>query len=79
MKNNYHYLPYYFIAFFVFVVYCFYQSYFGEFPDFEDVISPIGNVPIAITSATHFHAFMIVLWLCMLVAQPILIIKKQLK
>jgi hypothetical protein len=69
--------PYVFIAFFILVVYCFYQSYFGHFPDFKNVISPIGNVPIIITKVTHFHAMMLVIWLLMLIVQPILIIKKK--
>jgi glucan phosphoethanolaminetransferase (alkaline phosphatase superfamily) len=79
MEKSYRYLPYFFIAFFVLVIYCFYQSYFGHFPDFQGVISPIGNVPITITSVTHFHATMLVLWMLMLIVQPILIIRKQIK
>jgi hypothetical protein len=69
--------PYVFLAFFVLVVYCFFQSYFGHIPDFKNVISPIGNVPIAITKITHFHAILLVIWLLMLIVQPILIIKKK--
>jgi len=78
MEKLYRFLPYYFAIFMVLVIYCFYQSYFGEFPDFQGVISPIGNVPITITWVTHFHALMIMLWLLMLIVQPILILKKQL-
>ncbi|AXE16515.1 hypothetical protein DR864_01620 [Runella rosea] len=78
MEKTYRFLPYYFAVFTVLVIYCFYQSYFGEFPDFEGVVSPIGNVPITITSVTHFHVFMIMAWLLMLIVQPILILKKQL-
>lgn len=69
--------PYVFTGFFVLVVYCFYQSYFGHIPDFKNVISPIGNVPITITKVTHFHAILLVIWLLMLIVQPILIIKKK--
>ena len=77
MEKTYRYLPYFFTAFFVLVIYCFWQSYFGEVPDFKDVISPIGNVPLIITNITHFHAIMLVLWLLMLIVQPILIVKKK--
>lgn len=78
MEKTYRFLPYYFAIFTVLVIYCFYQSYFGEFPDFQDVVSPIGNVPITITGVTHFHALMILSWLLLLIVQPILILKKQL-
>lgn len=78
MEKTYAYLPYFFTAFLALVIFCFWQSYFGHFPDFQNVISPIGNVPIAITTITHFHATMILLWFFMLIAQPILIIKKKL-
>ena len=79
MEKSYHFLPYFFAAFTVLVIYCFNQSYFSHIPDFENVISPIGNVPITITAITHFHALMITIWLLMLIVQPILIIKKQVK
>jgi hypothetical protein len=78
MEKSYRYLPHFFTVFFVLVIYCFWQSYFGHFPDFQKVISPISNVPISITSITHFHATMVVLWLLMLIVQPFLIIKKKL-
>jgi hypothetical protein len=77
MEKQFKYLPYFFAAFFVFVIFCFYQSYFGHIPDFKNVISPIGNVPITITKVTHVHAILIVLWLLMLIVQPILIITKK--
>jgi len=79
MEKTYRYLPYFFTAFMVLVIYCFYQSYFGHFPHFQNVISPIGNVPLTITGVTHFHATMVVLWLLMLIVQPMLIIKKKLE
>lgn len=79
MEKSYRFLPYFFAAFFVLVIYCFYQSYFGHIPDFQNVISPIGNVPISITSITHFHAMMFVLWFLLLIIQPILIIKKKIE
>jgi hypothetical protein len=77
MEKSYRFLPYFFATFFAFTIYCFYQSYFGHFPDFHNVISPIGNVPIDITTVTHFHATMIVLWMLLLIVQPVLIIKKK--
>jgi len=79
MEKPYRFLPYFFAAFTVLVIYCFNQSYFSHIPDFKDVISPIGNVPIVITNVTHFHAIMIIIWLLMLIVQPILIVKKQIK
>jgi hypothetical protein len=79
MEKTYRFLPYFFAAFTVLVIYCFSQSYFSHIPDFKDVISPIGNVPIAITWVTHFHACMIMAWLLMLIVQPILVLKSQLK
>ncbi len=78
MEKTFRFLPYFFTTFFALVIYCFWQSYFGHFPDFQNVISPIGNVPIAITTITHFHATMIVLWFLMLIIQPIFIIRKKL-
>lgn len=79
MEKTFRRLPYFFVLFFIGIVVCFYQSYFGHFPYFEGVISPIGNVPIEITAVTHFHAAMIVLWMLLLIIQPILIYKKKLK
>lgn len=79
MEKSYRYLPYFFAFFTVLVIYCFSQSYFSHIPNFQNVISPIGNVPIAITWVTHFHACMIMAWLLMLIVQPILILKKQLE
>jgi hypothetical protein len=77
MDKTYRFLPYFFTAFLGLIVYCFYQSYFSKFPDFQDVISPIGNVPIAITTVTHFHALMLMSWLLMLIVQPVLIVRRQ--
>lgn len=79
MEKTYRFLPYFFALFFVVVIYCFWQSYFSEFPDFQGVISPIGNLPITITNITHFHAMMLILWLLMLIVQPILIIQRKIK
>ena len=77
MEKSYKYLPYFFAVFTILFIYCFNQSYFSHIPDFENVISPIGNVPITITRVTHFHAMMICTWLLMLIIQPILIVKKK--
>ncbi|WP_147277055.1 hypothetical protein [Runella aurantiaca] len=77
MDKTYCFLPYFFATFFVVVIACFYQSYFSEFPDFQNVISPIGNVPITITTVTHFHATMVVLWLLLLIIQPFLVVNKK--
>lgn len=77
MEKSYKYLPYFFAAFTVLFIYCFNQSYFNHIPDFQNVISPIGNVPITITNVTHFHAVMVLLWLLMLIVQPILIVNKK--
>ena len=77
MEKSFRYLPYFFVGFTILVIYCFNQSYFSHIPDFKNVISPIGNVPITITNVTHFHAVMILLWLLMLIVQPILIVKKK--
>ena len=79
MEKSYRFLPYFFAAFFTVLIYCFWQSYFGHIPDFQNVISPIGNVPIRITGVTHFHATIVILWLLILIVQPILIIRKQLE
>jgi hypothetical protein len=78
MEKTFRFLPYYFALFLVGVVACFFQSYFGHIPRFENIISPIGNVPITITGITHFHAIMLTVWLVMLVVQPILILRKKL-
>ncbi|TAE23675.1 MAG: hypothetical protein EAZ91_21760 [Cytophagales bacterium] len=78
MGKTYRYYPYYFALFLVGIVACFFQSYFGHIPRFENVISPIGNVPITITGVTHFHAIMLTVWLLMLVVQPVLILRKKL-
>jgi hypothetical protein len=78
MEKTFRYSPYFFALFVVGVVACFFQSYFGHIPRFENVISPIGNVPITITGVTHFHAIMLMVWLVMLVVQPVLILRKKL-
>jgi hypothetical protein len=79
MEKSYRFLPYFFATFLVVVIYCFYQSYFGHIPDFQNVVSPIGNVPITITTITHFHALVVLVWILMLIIQPVLIAKKQMK
>ncbi len=44
----------------------FFPTYFSHFPDFE------GKVPLH-----HFHAFVMILWLAVLIVQPILIKKRK--
>jgi hypothetical protein len=77
MEKSYRFLPYFFAIFFVVVIACFYNNYFGHIPDFENIISSINKQPVVITNFTHFHALMMVLWLLMLILQPIFIIKKK--
>lgn len=52
----------------VFVFAAFFRSYFGFFPYFTDT-----------TLAIHFHVAVVLLWFAMLIVQPILIGKKQVK
>jgi hypothetical protein len=77
MEKSYRYIPYFFTAFVILVIYCFYPTYFGQFPDFEGIRNTIDQSILPITTITHFHAAMVVLWLLLLILQPILIIKKQ--
>jgi hypothetical protein len=79
MEKLYRFLPYFFVVLLIFVVFCFYQSYFGHFSDFRNAINPITNLPALITNITHFHVTMVMLWILMLIIQPILIIKKKLR
>jgi hypothetical protein len=79
MEKSQRLLPYFFAVFAVLVIYCFWFTYFGHFPDFQGIKSTIEKKPLSITSVTHFHVTMLVLWLLMLIIQPILILKKQIK
>lgn len=63
-KNSY----YLFIAVLLMAFVGFYKSYFGKFPSFEG-ISP----------AMHFHGIMVLCWLSMLIAQPMLIVNKKIE
>ncbi len=60
---------YYFIGLFVLVILGFWPSYFAKFFD--------GTANF--TFYFHFHAAMMMLWICMLIIQPILIRKKKVK
>ncbi|RYC67531.1 MULTISPECIES: hypothetical protein [Spirosoma] len=61
-KNSY----YLFLAILLMVFVGFYRTYFGLFPRFE-----------GLSLAMHFHAVMVLLWIGVLVAQPILIRRGQ--
>ena len=67
-KINYAVSGYYFIGLFVFVILGFWPSYFGKFFD--------GTADF--NFYFHFHAAMMILWIFMLILQPILIRKKKL-
>ena len=60
-------ISYFFLGFTIFALFAFFKTYFGQFPTFNN----------SITTVTHYHALTIVLWLAMLIVQPILIRKKQ--
>jgi hypothetical protein len=79
MEKLYRYLPHFFAAFLFFAIFCFYQSYFGHFPDFLNGVNPITNLPVIVTNITHFHVIMVILWLLLLIIQPIFIVQKKYK
>ena len=68
MEKSYRSVSYFFIAFLLFAFMAFFKTYFGLVPQFND----------RITFVTHYHAFTVVLWLAMLIVQPILIRNKYL-
>ena len=68
MEQSYRHISYFFIAVLIFIVYAFSPTYFGIIPNF----------PVTITMLTHFHATTALLWLLMLIVQPILIRRQQL-
>ena len=61
--RNSHYL---FIAVLLMIFAGFHKTYFSKFPDFQDI-----------TTLMHLHAFTILLWFAMLIAQPLLIRAKR--
>lgn len=67
METTYKNLGYVFLLFIPLTFIAFYKTYFGIFPNFEE----------GITSLTHIHALVASIWIGMLIAQPILIKKKQ--
>lgn len=66
MEKSYRGIVYFFIGVFIFVFLGFFRSYFSLFPSFA-----------GITPSLHFHAFVMLTWVTLLVAQPILIAKKK--
>jgi len=68
MEKSYRAIVYFFIAVFIFVFFGFFRSYFGLFPSF-----------VGITPSLHLHAFLMLTWVGLLVAQPILITKKKMR
>lgn len=59
---------YFFIALFVIVIFGFSKTYFGLFPHFNERTTVI----------VHFHAFVVLLWIILLIVQPLLIRYKKL-
>ncbi len=77
MEKTFRYLPLTMTLVGIGVVYCFFFTYFGRFPQFPDLQDPNSTKPVPITFITHFHALMMMLWILMLIVQPLLIIKKK--
>ena len=67
MEKLYKNINYLFIAVLLMVFAGFFKTYFGLFPTFSGV-----------TSLIHFHAITVLLWLALLILQPILIRRKNL-
>src|SRR5579863_78993 len=63
MLKHYKNFIYFFLALFVFVLLGFYKPYFSEFPHFDK----------SITTIVHIHANALILWVVLLVVQPLLI------
>ena len=68
MEKTYKNINYLFLLILIIVIIGFFKSYFGLFPDFVNV-----------DATMHFHAFVLILWFGLLIVQPILIRKKQIK
>jgi hypothetical protein len=68
MEKGYKNAGYFFIALFAIVIFGFFKTYFGLFPHFSDHT----------TAIVHFHAFVLLLWIILLIAQPMLIRHKYL-
>ncbi len=63
MESGYKNLGYFFLFLLVLVFLGFYKTYFGLFPDFDP----------STTKIVHFHAFILFLWTCTVITQPLLI------
>jgi hypothetical protein len=63
MEPGYKNLGYFFLVLLLFVFLGFYKTYFGIIPEFNP----------ATTWIVHFHAFILFLWVCIVITQPLLI------
>ena len=63
MEKGYKNLGYFLLILFCFVFLGFFKTYFGLFPQFNTATTPV----------VHFHFFMLFLWICTLITQPLLI------
>ena len=63
MEKAYRNIGYPFIFLLFLVIFGFFKTYFGQFPHFDDHT----------TAIVHFHVFVLVLWIILLIVQPILI------
>lgn len=68
MRATYRNIAIFFLVILVFVFAAFFKTYFGLFPDFKDT-----------TLLVHTHVAVLLLWFAMLIVQPVLIGRKQLK
>ena len=66
MEKDYKYFGYFFLSFIVFVALGFYYPYFSLFPGFASV-----------TRVVHIHAAALLLWVVILIAQPLLITNQK--
>ena len=67
MKKTYKYLGYILLVLIPLTLLGFLRTYFVQFPDFEDNIDAF----------IHLHALIATIWIGMLIAQPLLILKKK--
>ena len=67
MEKAYRNVVYFFVAILILAFVGFFKSYFGRFPEFNGV-----------NNVQHFHGTMMLLWLAMLITQPLLIKYKRL-
>ena len=69
LEKGYKNTGYLFIILFVIVIFGFFKTYFGLFPHFNEQTTLI----------VHFHAFVLVLWVVLLITQPLLIRYKKIR